>query len=71
MPNAEQVRTGREKKVLSCKGYFLGGARLYIFHESDSVTRVERFHSLSFVLYSAIQTVGPASSACRRRTEIS
>ena len=38
-----------KKKVLSCKGYFLGGARFYIFHDSDSVTRVKRFHSLSLV----------------------
>jgi len=52
MPNAEQVRIWRkrkEKKVLSSKRYFLGGARFYIFHDSDSFTRVEIFHCLSLV----------------------
>jgi hypothetical protein len=50
MPNAEQVRIERKKKNPSCKGYLLGGARFYIFHDSDSVTRVEICHTFSLVL---------------------
>ena len=50
MPKAKKVRIWRGgAEIISCKGYFLGGARFYILHDSDSDTRVERFHSRSLV----------------------